>query len=93
MNVAAQKAPETQEAYLSRPTGRWKASLLPQCQVPQASQEIDCLKFKLVSFYFMTDFTPMGNPQGKKFALFHAKLLPTGFREVLPSLGIFIQVF
>lgn len=41
----------------------------------------------------MTDFTLMGNPLGKKFSLFYAKLLPTGFREVLHSLGIFIQVF
>lgn len=58
-----------------------------------ASQQIDCIKFKLMRTHFMTDFTLTGNPQGKIFSLFNAKLLPTGFREVLCSLGIFLQVF
>lgn len=100
-HVAALKASKTQEANLSKTTGRQKASLLPQWQVPyrhqkalRTSQQIDCLKFKPMSLQFMTDFTLLGNTQGKNFSLFHAKLLPTGFREVLHSLGTFLlQVF
>lgn len=57
------------------------------------SKSTDRLPWIQTHEYFMTDFTLMGNPRGKSFSLFHAKPLPTGFREVLWSLGIFLQVF